>query len=164
MIKERLGARPVPVQLPIGSEDKFNGIIDLISNKAIYYTDDLGTRSSETEIPEEMADLAAEMREKLLEAAAEQDEELMVKYLEGEQITKEEIVRALRTGTVNVNMVPVLCGSSYHNKGVQLLLDAVVAFLPSPLDVPPVRGILTESGLKPQSVPEGCGLFPVYKL
>jgi elongation factor G len=146
MIKERLGARPVPVQLPIGSEDKFNGIIDLISNKAIYYTDDLGTRSSETEIPEEMADLAAEMREKLLEAAAEQDEELMVKYLEGEQITKEEIVRALRTGTVNVNMVPVLCGSSYHNKGVQLLLDAVVAFLPSPLDVPPVRGILTESG------------------
>lgn len=141
MMRERLGANPVPVQLPIGSEDEFKGVIDLIREKAIIYVDDLGTRSDETDIPEDMKDLVAEYREKLLEAVADIDEELMMKYLEGEEITAEEIKKAIRKATLSVEMIPVLCGSAFKNKGVQPLLDAVVDYLPAPTDIPPIKGI-----------------------
>ncbi|WP_227764106.1 elongation factor G [Zhaonella formicivorans] len=146
MIKERLGANPVPVQLPIGAEDTFKGVVDLVTNKAIIYIDDLGTKSEATDIPEDMQGLAAEYREKLLEAVAESDEELMMKYLEGEELTEEEIKRGIRKATIAVKMIPVLCGSSFKNKGVQPLLDAVVDYLPSPVDVPAIRGIDPASG------------------
>jgi len=141
MISERLGANPVPVQLPIGSEDSFKGIVDLITKKARIYTDDLGTHTEDLEIPEDMVDLVEEYREKMLEAIADFDEELMVKYLEGEEITPDEIIKAIRKATIAVKIVPVLCGSSFKNKGVQPLLNAIVDYLPSPLDIPPVRGI-----------------------
>lgn len=141
MIKERLGANPVPIQLPIGSEDQFRGIVDLINNKAFYFLDDLGTKSTDSDIPEEMAQIAAEYREKLIEAVADTSEELTVKYLEGEEITEAEIKKAIREATVKVKMIPVLCGSSFKNKGVQPLLDAIVDFMPAPTDVPPIRGV-----------------------
>ncbi|HEY8344250.1 MAG TPA: elongation factor G [Bacillota bacterium] len=140
MMRTRLGAKPVPIQIPIGKEDHFTGIIDLIEEKAIHYLDDLGTRSEAEAIPDDLRDVAAEYREKMLESLAEVDETLMEKYLEGEEITKEEIKQALRKGTIAVAITPVLCGSAFKNKGVQLLLDAVVDYLPSPLDIPPVRG------------------------
>jgi len=141
MIKDRLGTNPVPLQLPIGKEDTFVGIVDLIKMNAVIYKDDLGQDMETTEIPEDMKELAREYREKLVEAAAETDEELMMKYLEGEELTEEEIVAGIRRGTVNVQFTPVICGSSYKNKGVQLLLDAVVAYMPSPLDIPAIKGI-----------------------
>ncbi|MDW7651510.1 MAG: elongation factor G [Bacillota bacterium] len=144
-MRQRLSANVVPIQLPIGVEENFKGIIDLIRMKAIIYTDDLGTRSDETDIPEDMLDVAQEYREKMLEAAAEYDEELMMNYLEGEEISEDQLKAALRQGTCDVKMVPVVCGSSYKNKGVQLLLDAVIAFLPSPTDVPPVHGLMPET-------------------
>jgi len=140
-IRERLGAKPVPIQLPVGAEDAFRGVIDLVTKKAIIYVDDLGTQSKETEIPAEMVDEVEAAREALLEAVAEVDDEVMAKYLEGEEITAEEIRRALRKGCLNLQLVPVLCGSAFKNKGIQALLDAVVYYLPSPLDLPPVRGI-----------------------
>ncbi len=140
MIRERLGANAVPIQIPIGEEADFRGMIDLVKNKAIYYLDDLGTQSEEKEIPDELKDLAQEYRTKLLEAVAEQDDELMMKYLEGEELTVDEIKAALRKATISFKIVPVLCGSSYRNKGVQSLLDAIVDYLPSPLDLPPVVG------------------------
>jgi elongation factor G len=139
-MRQRLGASVVPIQLPVGAEEKFKGIIDLVRMKSIIYADDLGTRSDETEIPEELLDLAVAQREKLLEAAAEYDEELMDRYLEGKEISEEQLRAALRRGTVEVKIVPVLCGTSYRNKGVQPLLDAVIHYLPSPLDIPPVHG------------------------
>lgn len=141
MIKDRLGTNPVPLQLPIGKEDTFVGIVDLIKMHAIIYKDDLGVEMEITEIPEDMKELAQEYREKLVEAAAETDEELMMKYLDGEELTEEEIVAGIRKGTINVQFTPVICGSSYKNKGVQLLLDAVVAYMPSPLDIPAIKGI-----------------------
>lgn len=141
MIKERLGANPIPIQLPVGAEDKFRGIVDLIRNKALLYVDDLGTRSDETEIPEDMIDIVAEYRDKLIEAVAETSEELTEKYLEGEEITESELKAALREATVKVQLIPVLCGSSFKNKGVQMLLDAVVDYLPSPMDVPAIHGV-----------------------
>lgn len=141
-IRERLGANPVPIQLPIGSEDEFKGIVDLVKNKAYFYTDDLGTRTEEQAVPADMSDLVAEYREKLLEAVAESDEDLMMKYLEGEELTEEEIKSALRKATIGVKLIPVLCGSAFKNKGVQLLLDAVVDYCPSPIDIPPIHGIL----------------------
>ena len=140
MIKTRLGANPVPIQLPVGSEDKFTGVIDLITAKAIIYTDDLGTQSSATEVPADLAELVSEHREKMLESLAGFDEELMVKFLEGKEIPIEEIKQALRKGTLSAKITPVLCGSAFKNKGVQMLLDAVVDYLPSPLDLPPVVG------------------------
>jgi elongation factor G len=143
-IRDRLGANAVPIQLPIGAEDTFEGIIDLIKNCAYYYLDDLGTRSEAREIPDEYKEKAEEYRKQLLEKVAELDDELMMKYLDEEEITEEEIKRVLRKGTVNVEIVPVLCGSSYKNKGVQLLLDAVVDYLPSPLDVPDIQGELPD--------------------
>ncbi len=145
MMKERLQANPVPIQLPIGKEDTFKGIIDLVHNKAIYYLDDLGTRSEETDVPEDMIDLVEEYRTNLIEAVAEQDEELMMKYLEGEELTVEEIMRGIRKATIAVQMVPVTCGTSYRNKGVQSLLDAIVDYMPSPVDVPNINGLLPET-------------------
>lgn len=141
MMKDRLHANAVPIQLPIGKEETFVGIVDLIKNDAVYYTDELGTRSEETTIPDDLKELAKEHRGKLVEAVADFDEEIMMKYLEGEEVTEAEIRKALRIGTISGKITPVTCGSSYKNKGVQLLLDAVVSYLPSPIDMPPVRGI-----------------------
>ncbi|MCW2277819.1 elongation factor G [Heliophilum fasciatum] len=141
MIKDRLGANPVPLQIPIGSEDQFKGIIDLITMKAMVYVDDLGKTSEATEIPEDVLGVAQEYREKLLEAVAETDEELMMRYLEGDEITEEEIRAGVRAGTLAVKMIPVLCGSSFKNKGVQPLLDAVVDYMPAPTDIPAINGI-----------------------
>jgi elongation factor G len=142
MIRERLNATPVCIQLPIGSESNFQGIIDLIANKAIIYTDDLGTTHSETDIPAEMADEVAAQREKMIEAIVEIDDDLTLRYLEGEAITADELIAALRRATLANKLVPILCGSSQKNKGVQPMLDAVVAYLPSPLDKPPVTGVV----------------------
>ncbi len=146
MIRERLGANPVALQLPIGSEENFRGIVDLIKQNAIMYVDDLGTKSEVAEIPEDMLDLVAEYREKVLEAAAESDEELMLKYLEGEELTVDDIKRGLREATLSVKMIPVMCGSSFKNKGVQPLLDAIVDYLPAPTDVPPIKGVNPATG------------------
>ncbi len=140
-MRTRLSANPVAIQIPIGAEDTFTGIIDLIRMKAYIYKDDLGKEIEETEIPAELQSQAEEYRNKLVEAVAELDEEMMMKYLEGEELTEEEIRRGLRKGTVSTELVPVLCGSSYKNKGVQLLLDAIVEFLPSPLDIANVKGV-----------------------
>jgi elongation factor G len=137
---ERLGANAVPVQLPIGAESEFQGIVDLVEMKAIVYTDDLGATWEVTDIPEGIRDLADEYREKLLEAVADQDEELMMMYLEGEEIEPDQIRAAIRKATLENEMTPVFCGSAFKNKGVQPLLDGVVDYLPSPLDVPPVEG------------------------
>ncbi|MBO8172746.1 MAG: elongation factor G [Bacillaceae bacterium] len=144
-MRDRLGANAIPIQLPIGKEDTFEGIIDLVTMQAYYYLDDLGTRSEAREIPDDMKAEADEWRSTLLEAVAELDEDVMMKYLEGEEITVDEIKKAIRKGTVNVEITPVLCGSSYKNKGVQLLMDAVVEYLPSPLDVPPIKGFLPDT-------------------
>ncbi|AIS53194.1 elongation factor G [Thermoanaerobacter kivui] len=146
MIKERLGANPVAIQIPIGKEDTFRGIVDLIKMEAIIYEDDLGTVMDEAEIPDDLKDLAQEYREKLLEAISEQDEIILEKYLEGEEITEEEIHKALRKGTINGELVPVVCGSSYKNKGIQPMLDAIVRYLPSPVDIPPVKGMALGTG------------------
>lgn len=142
MMRTRLGANPIAIQIPIGAEDSFTGIIDLVTEKAFIYTDDLGTRTESKEVPSDLTDLVAEYRGKLLETLAEFDDELMVKYLEGETIPVADIKAALRKGTLSAKITPVLCGSSFKNKGVQLLLDAVVDYLPSPLDVPPVIGTI----------------------
>lgn len=139
-IHDRLQANAHPIQLPIGAEDQFTGIIDLVEMKAYNYTNDLGTDVEEIEIPEDKKELAAEWRTNLLEALAETDEEFMMKYLEGEEFSVEEIKSAIRTATVKVEFYPVLCGTAFKNKGVQLLLNAVVDYLPSPLDVPPIQG------------------------
>ncbi|HBL2283033.1 TPA: elongation factor G [Enterococcus faecium] len=140
-LHDRLQANAHPIQLPIGAEDDFTGIIDLVTMKAEMYTNDLGTEIEETEIPEEYRELAEEWREKLVEAVAETDEELTLKYLEGEEITEAELKEGIRRATVNVEFYPVLCGSAFKNKGVQLLLDAVLDYLPSPLDIPAIKGI-----------------------
>ncbi|MGD6818653.1 elongation factor G [Metabacillus sp. 84] len=142
---ERLQANAHPIQLPIGAEDQFEGIIDLVENVAYFYEDDLGTRSEAKEIPEEYQELAEEWRSKLIEAVAELDEELMMKYLDGEELTIDEIKAAIRKGTCDVEFYPVLCGSAFKNKGVQLMLDAVLDYLPAPTDVPAIKGILPDS-------------------
>ena len=140
-LHDRLQANAHPIQLPIGSEDDFRGIIDLIKMKAEIYTNDLGTDILEEDIPAEYLEQAQEYREKLVEAVAETDEDLMMKYLEGEEITNEELKAAIRKATINVEFFPVLCGSAFKNKGVQLMLDAVIDYLPSPLDIPAIKGI-----------------------
>ncbi len=140
-LHERLQANAHPIQLPIGSEDDFRGIIDLIKMKAEIYTNDLGTDILEEDIPAEYLEQAQEYREKLVEAVAETDEELMMKYLEGEEITNEELKAGIRKATINVEFFPVLCGSAFKNKGVQLMLDAVIDYLPSPVDIPAIKGI-----------------------
>jgi elongation factor G len=144
-MKERLGAKPVLMQLPIGREDTFKGIVDVLRQKAYMYGNDLGTDIKEVEIPEDMKAQAAEYFEKLVEAAADYDENVMLKFLEGEKPTEEELIRAIRKGTIAIEIFPVFLGSALKNKGVQLLLDGVVDFLPSPLDIPPIKG-KTENG------------------
>ncbi len=141
MMEDRLKCVPVPIQLPIGAEDTFRGIIDLVEMKADVYYDELGKDMRVEEIPEDMADLAQEYREKMLEAISEYDDEIMNKYLEGEEISAESIKKALRAATIAVKIVPVVCGTSYRNKGVQKLLDAIVDFMPSPLDKKAIEGI-----------------------
>ena len=143
-VRDRLKANAVPIQIPIGSEDQFKGMIDLMTNKAIVFYDDLGKDVREEEIPAELVDQAEEYRMALIEAIAESDEELMEKYLEGEELTLEEMMVALRKATIANEIVPCICGSSYKNKGVQQMIDGVVAFLPSPLDIPAVKGTTLE--------------------
>ena len=141
MMKERLQANAVPIQLPIGKEDTFEGIIDLVKMKAYYFVDELGRNVEEKEIPDDMKELAEEYRTKLIETISEQDEELMMKYLEGEELTEEEIKAGIRSATIKVDMIPVTCGSSYKNKGVPQLLDAIVDYMPSPVDIPSIKGV-----------------------
>ncbi|TXL61021.1 elongation factor G [Cerasibacillus terrae] len=144
-LKDRLGANAHPVQLPIGAEDQFEGIIDLIEMEAHFYLDDLGTKSDSGEIPAEYQDKAQELRESLVEAVAELDEELMMKYLEGEEISNEELRNAIRNATLSVEFYPVFCGSAFKNKGVQLLLNGVISYLPAPTDIPPIQGITPDT-------------------
>ena len=146
MMKERLNANAVAIQLPIGAEDDFKGIIDLVKMEAIVYEDDLGKVADEVAIPEDMQEIAEEYREKLLEAVSEYDEEIMEKYLEGEEISEEQIKAAIRKATIACEMTPVTCGTSYRNKGVQPMLDAVVDFMPAPVDIPPIKGVNPENG------------------
>ena len=140
-LKNRLHANPVPIQLPIGKEDNFLGIVDLIKMKAFIHKDDLGKEIEETDIPADMVDMANEWRQKMIESAAEQDEEIMMKYLEGEELSEEEIKKGIRTGTINNKIVPVCCGSSYKNKGVQELLNNIVDFMPAPTDIAHIKGV-----------------------
>lgn len=146
MVKDRLKANAVPVQLPIGAEDSFVGIIDLVEMKAEIYKDELGKEFDVTDIPADMQGLADEWREKLVESVAETDEELMMKFLEGEELTIEEIKTAIRKETIAGTMIPMLCGSAYRNKGVQMMLDAVLDYMPSPLDIPPIKGVDPDTG------------------
>ena len=146
MMRDRLHTNAVPIQIPIGAEDTFKGYVDLIRNEAIIYEDDLGTVMDTEEIPDDMKDLAEEYRAAMMEAIVELDEELMMKYLEGEEISVEELDEALRKGVLANKIVPVMCGSSYKNKGVQPMVDAIVKYLPSPLDIPPVKGTHPETG------------------
>lgn len=146
MIEERLGARPVAVQMPIGMEDQFRGVIDLVRNKAIIYTGDLSVDSQETAIPPELAGEAQVLRNRLIEAVAEDNENLMAKYLENKEFTEAEIIEGIRKSTLSVKMIPVLCGSAFKNKGVQPLLDAIVDYLPAPTEVPAIRGLDPVSG------------------
>ncbi len=159
MMHERLEAPAVPLQVPIGAEDGFEGVIDLIRMKSIIYADDLGTRSDVTEIPDALRPRADEYREKLVEAAAELDDGLTEKYLEGKTLTEDEIRAAIRTGTIAAKIVPVLCGTSFRNKGVQPLLDAVVDYLPSPLDIPPVEGKNPKTDATEQRKADPAGTF-----
>ena len=146
MLHDRLHANGVPIQLPIGQEDTFKGIVDLIDMKADVYYDDMGNDVRVEEIPEDMKEQAQEYHDKLIEAVAETDEDLMMKYLEGEELTKEEIKAALRKATISNEIVPVTCGSSYKNRGVQKLLDAIVDYMPAPTDVPAIKGTNPETG------------------
>ena len=146
MMKERLNANAVAIQLPIGAEDDFKGIIDLVKMEAIVYEDDLGKVEDEVAIPEDMKDQAEEYREILLEALSELDDDFMEKYLGGEEITEDEIKAVIRKGTVACKLCPVTCGTSYRNKGVQPLLDAIVDYMPAPTDIPPIAGINPETG------------------
>ncbi|QHJ69666.1 elongation factor G [Planococcus halotolerans] len=144
-LHERLQANAHPIQLPIGAEDEFSGIIDLVEMNARFYANDLGTEITEGDIPEEYKELAEEWHTKLVEAVAELDENLMEKYLGGEELTVDELKKAIRKGTLDVEFYPVVCGTAFKNKGVQLMLDAVIDYLPSPLDVPPMTGVLPDS-------------------
>ena len=141
MMKDRLKCNAVPIQLPIGAEDDFQGIIDLVEMKAYIYTNDLGTDIKVEDIPEDMKEIAQKYHDDMVEHVAEQDEELMMKYLDGEELTQEEIKACIRKSTIANHMVPVTCGTSYKNKGVQKLLDAIVDYMPSPLDVPAIKGV-----------------------
>lgn len=148
MMRDRLGANAVPVQLPIGFEHSFIGYVDLVEMKAIVYKDDLGEKTEVVEIPEDMQEVSAKYRQILLDAVAESDDELMMKYLEGEELTIEELKRGIRVATIACAMTPVVCGSSYKNKGVQPLLDAVIAYMPAPIDVPAIKGINPDTELE----------------
>ncbi len=153
MMKDRLKCNAVPIQLPIGQEDTFSGLIDLVEQKAYFYLDDLGTRIEADDIPEDMKEKTVIYRDALLEAVSEFDEEVMMKYLDGEEISVDEIKRCIRIGTLSNKFVPVLCGTSYKNKGVQKLLDAIVDYMPSPLDIPAIEGVSTETEEKVERHP-----------
>jgi elongation factor G len=155
-IKERLGAKPAPIQLPIGAEDNFKGIIDLVRMRAFFFRNDLGTDIEETDIPADWLERAKAARHELVEVAADADENVMMKYLEGEEVSEEELKGALRVGTIAMTLFPVLCGSALKNKGVQLMLDAVIDYLPSPLDVPAIKG-LDEDGNEVERVSDPKG-------
>ena len=159
MVKDRLKANAVPVQLPIGAEDSFVGIIDLVEMKAEIYKDELGKEFEITDIPAEMSELAGEWREKLVESVAETDEELMMKFLDGEELTVKEIKDVIRKETIAGRMVPMFCGSAYRNKGVQMMLDGVVDYMPSPLDIPPIKGIDPETEEEVERVADDKGPF-----
>jgi elongation factor G len=159
MIRDRLGVKPVPIQLPIGLEDTFQGVIDLVRMKALLWHDDLGNLFDEVEIPAELADEAAVWREALLEAVADVDDELAHKYLEGEALTEDEIQSGIRKATLGYKWVPILAGSALKNKGVQPMLDAVVDYLPSPLDVPPMHGLKPNSDVEVLVSPDDSGHF-----
>jgi len=146
MMKSRLGANAVPIQLPIGFEDTFKGYVDLVEMKATVYTDDMGKVAEAADIPEDMLEDVELYRQNLLDAVAESDDELMMKYLEGEELTVEEIKLAIRRATIACKMTPVICGSSYKNKGVQPLLDAVVTYMPAPTDIPAIKGVKPDTG------------------
>ncbi|MEG6575348.1 MAG: elongation factor G [Caldibacillus debilis] len=140
-LHDRLDANAHPIQLPIGAEDQFKGIIDLVEMRAHFYKDELGTVDEVADVPDEYKEMAEEYRNKLIEAVAEFDDELMMKYLEGEEISVEELKAAIRKGTVSVQFYPVLCGSAFKNKGIQLMLDAVIDYLPAPVDIPDIKGV-----------------------
>jgi elongation factor G len=159
MVKEKLKANAVPVQLPIGAEESFVGVIDLIRMKAAVYKDDLGKEFAEEAIPAALGETAGEWRRKLIEAVAESDESLLEKYLEGGDLTEEEIRKAIRKMTVAGEMVPVVCGSAYRNKGVQMLLDAVVDYLPSPIDIPAIKGVDPKSEKEVERPADDKGSF-----
>ena len=142
MVHERLHANGIPIQLPIGAEDTFKGIIDLMTMKAEIYYDEMGTQYGEEEIPADMVDKATEYRAKMVEAIAETDEELMMRYLDGEELSIDELKTALRKATINNEIVPMLCGTSYRNKGVQMLLDAIIDYMPAPTDIPNIKGVI----------------------
>ena len=146
MIRTRLGANAVPIQLPIGKESDFRGIIDLVEMNAHIYEDELGTKVSVTDIPDDYKELASEYREKLIEGISEYDDVIMEKYLEGKELSVDEIKSAIRKGTIAVKMIPICCGSSYRNKGVQQLLDAIVDYMPAPTDIPSINGVNPETG------------------
>jgi elongation factor G len=143
-IKDRLKANAAPIQLPIGAEGDLSGIVDLVKNRAYIYKDDLGKDIEETDVPADMVDMAAEWRTKLMESVAETDEELLESFLENGELSEEELRRGIREGVLRHGLVPMLCGSAFKNKGVQLLLDAVVEYLPSPVDIPPIQGLLPD--------------------
>lgn len=145
-LRDRLHCNAIPIQIPIGSESEFKGIVNLVKNEAIIYEDDLGTVMDEVEIPDDLKNEAEKYRTELIEAISELDEDIMEKYLDGEEFTEEEIISAVRKGVISNSIVPVLCGSSYKNKGVQPMIDAVVDFMPSPLDIPPIKGSDPETG------------------
>lgn len=159
MVKDRLKANAVPIQLPIGKENDFIGIIDLVEMKAEIYKDDLGKEFDILDVPAELEEEAAEYRRQLLEAVADADEDLMMKYLEGEEITEQEIKAGIRKMTISGRMIPVICGSSYRNKGVQMLLDAVIDYMPSPLDIPPIKGILPGTETEDERAPDDKAPF-----
>lgn len=159
MVKDRLKANAVPVQLPIGAEETFVGIIDLIEMKAEIYEDDLGKKFYITDIPENLADKAQEWRDKLVEAIADADEDLMMKYLEGEEISDIEIKNAIRALTISGDIVPVTCGAAYKNKGIQMMLDAVINYMPSPIDIPPIKGIIPNCKEEAERPADDNGLF-----
>jgi len=165
-MRERLKAQVLPIQLPVGHESSFAGVIDLINLRAIIYEDDLGTRSTEADIPEDMMDQVNEYREKLIETVADYDDRVMEKYFNGEDISVEECYSALRKATIHHNLVPVLCGSSYRNKGVQPLLDAVGHFLPSPVEVGAVKGFNPKNGEEDFRLPSNDAPFAalVFKI
>lgn len=152
MIHERLGANGVPIQIPIGVEDSFRGVVDLLTQKAVIYLDDLGTEREETGIPPELEEEAERYREELIEAIADTDDDIMAKYVNGDDITTDELKQALRRATLDGKIVPVLCGAAFRNKGVQLLLDAVVDYLPAPDDLPPVKGINPGTGQEEERI------------
>ncbi len=159
MMRDRLKANAIPIQLPIGKESDFSGIIDLVTMKADIYKDDLGKQIDVVDIPENMKEKADEYRLQLMEAVAETDEELLMKYLEGEELTVQEIKEAIRKTTIAGKMVPVCCGSAYRNKGIQPLLDAIVDFLPSPLDIPPIKGVKPGTDVEEERVADDKGPF-----